>query len=324
MPAVRATPFPSSVTPEMFTVTGSVLLPTAATITPRPSRRSGSSAAMRLSSTRRGSIVTRSAPAPRSVRSLLMISTEVPGVPGPSAYVPGQIEIVSPGAASRIASRILRYPGLGQLSLCLPTTSVDGALLTSPCAPPATTASAAAVAMTTSTSFPAIMRSPRRATPQGASTPPVSASQPVRVRILWAGLERCPSGLRSATGNRVWAERSIAGSNPALSAKASLATPPKEAASALPARPLEGPGDRALSYFRDAGGPPRRRDHESGQALLPGAGADEGRPGRLLRGRLSVRAAAPPPPSLPHEAVSERRRGRLLPPEARAAAPGLR
>ncbi len=32
------------------------------------------------------------------------------------------------------------------------------------------------------------------------------------------GPERCPSGLRSATGNRVRAERSVAGSNPALSA----------------------------------------------------------------------------------------------------------
>src|SRR5206468_12842176 len=30
--------------------------------------------------------------------------------------------------------------------------------------------------------------------------------------------ERCPSGLRSATGNRVRAERCVAGSNPALSA----------------------------------------------------------------------------------------------------------
>src|SRR5881398_1159706 len=29
--------------------------------------------------------------------------------------------------------------------------------------------------------------------------------------------ERCPSGLRSATGNRVRAERCVAGSNPALS-----------------------------------------------------------------------------------------------------------
>src|ERR687887_619959 len=31
--------------------------------------------------------------------------------------------------------------------------------------------------------------------------------------------ERCPSGLRSATGNRVRAERCVAGSNPALSAE---------------------------------------------------------------------------------------------------------
>jgi hypothetical protein len=35
-----------------------------------------------------------------------------------------------------------------------------------------------------------------------------------------SGTERCPSGLRSATGNRVRAERCVAGSNPALSALA--------------------------------------------------------------------------------------------------------
>src|SRR5438093_5104736 len=44
---------------------------------------------------------------------------------------------------------------------------------------------------------------------------------PSRVRIPPSPLrstERCPSGLRSATGNRVRAERCVAGSNPALSA----------------------------------------------------------------------------------------------------------
>src|SRR5438552_8148597 len=44
---------------------------------------------------------------------------------------------------------------------------------------------------------------------------------PSRVRIPpspFRSTERCPSGLRSATGNRVRAERSVAGSNPALSA----------------------------------------------------------------------------------------------------------
>src|SRR5438874_2893300 len=46
---------------------------------------------------------------------------------------------------------------------------------------------------------------------------------PSRVRIppsppLIPHRERCPSGLRSATGNRVRAERCVAGSNPALSA----------------------------------------------------------------------------------------------------------
>ena len=35
--------------------------------------------------------------------------------------------------------------------------------------------------------------------------------------LRFAARERCPSGLRSATGNRVRAERCVAGSNPALS-----------------------------------------------------------------------------------------------------------
>src|SRR5512132_495551 len=51
---------------------------------------------------------------------------------------------------------------------------------------------------------------------------------PSRVRIPPSPLrstERCPSGLRSATGNRVRAERCVAGSNPALSAFLSLARP---------------------------------------------------------------------------------------------------
>src|SRR4051795_8429616 len=47
---------------------------------------------------------------------------------------------------------------------------------------------------------------------------------PSRVRIPPSpprSTERCPSGLRSATGNRVRAERCVAGSNPALSAPVS-------------------------------------------------------------------------------------------------------
>jgi hypothetical protein len=39
-----------------------------------------------------------------------------------------------------------------------------------------------------------------------------------RFGLLVLSRERCPSGLRSATGNRVRAERCVAGSNPALSA----------------------------------------------------------------------------------------------------------
>src|SRR6058998_161071 len=55
---------------------------------------------------------------------------------------------------------------------------------------------------------------------------------PSRVRIPPSPLrstERCPSGLRSATGNRVRAERCVAGSNPALSARLPLARPWPEA-----------------------------------------------------------------------------------------------
>ena len=37
-------------------------------------------------------------------------------------------------------------------------------------------------------------------------------------RLRFPATERCPSGRRSATGNRVSAERCFAGSNPALSA----------------------------------------------------------------------------------------------------------
>ena len=55
---------------------------------------------------------------------------------------------------------------------------------------------------------------------------------PSRVRIPPSPLrstERCPSGLRSATGNRVRAERCVAGSNPALSALLSLTRPRPQA-----------------------------------------------------------------------------------------------
>src|ERR1035437_7530494 len=54
-----------------------------------------------------------------------------------------------------------------------------------------------------------------------------TSSAPRRRRLtvtLFHHPERCPSGLRSATGNRVGAERCLAGSNPALSVSASLAS----------------------------------------------------------------------------------------------------
>ena len=74
----------------------------------------------------------------------------------------------------------------------------------------------------------------------------------------------------------------------------------------------------ALRAYRDAHRPSRRRDLEPGQGLLPGARADEGRSRPLLPRRRRLRAAAPAAPAVPHEAVPERGRGRLLPPEARA------
>src|SRR2546423_5681300 len=59
-----------------------------------------------------------------------------------------------------------------------------------------------------------------------------STTCPVAVSpIRWACSERCPSGRRSATGNRVGAERCLEGSNPSLSAAAarrySAAMPPE-------------------------------------------------------------------------------------------------
>src|SRR5207248_6756060 len=56
---------------------------------------------------------------------------------------------------------------------------------------------------------------PSRRLLEGARAPPVLPLKPGRDTLT--GPERCPSGLRSATGNRVRAERSVAGSNPVLS-----------------------------------------------------------------------------------------------------------
>src|SRR3954468_1235271 len=63
---------------------------------------------------------------------------------------------------------------------------------------------------------------------------------------------------------------------------------------------------------------------KSGQGLLPRGRADQGRPSRVLPRRGRLCAAAPARPALPHGALSERRRCRLLPPEAGAVAPGVR
>src|SRR5712692_6372172 len=73
---------------------------------------------------------------------------------------------------------------------------------------------------------------------------------PSRVRIPPSPLhstERCPSGLRSATGNRVRAERCVAGSNPALSAFISFE---------FHGRLDRGPAGVGRSFGLDVGGRP--------------------------------------------------------------------
>ena len=61
----------------------------------------------------------------------------------------------------------------------------------------------------------------RRLQPLGHFSGPADGT--ARHWLRWPpAAERCPSGLRSATGNRVRAERSVAGSNPALSAASSI------------------------------------------------------------------------------------------------------
>src|SRR5919199_5589764 len=56
-------------------------------------------------------------------------------------------------------------------------------------------------------------RKPFRAVSSDEGSNPSPSAEPPRRE------ERCPSGLRSATGNRVRGESSVAGSNPALSAE---------------------------------------------------------------------------------------------------------
>src|SRR4051812_47794207 len=97
---------PSTVTPEMSTVSGCDGDPTIATMSPRPLRRSGAASMIWPDAGPEdlGVIDTRSAPAPLSVRLLLIVSALVPNAPEPSAYLPGQTVTVSPGAAASTAA----------------------------------------------------------------------------------------------------------------------------------------------------------------------------------------------------------------------------
>src|SRR5919112_3186080 len=101
---------------------GNAGVPTAERIPPTPSRISWSRGALRPPAGGRGVMRTRSAPAPRSARLFVIVSALVPTPPEPSAYVPGQIAIVSPGVARSIASWILANGAAGQSR---PSSSTD-------------------------------------------------------------------------------------------------------------------------------------------------------------------------------------------------------
>ena len=91
--------------------------------------------------------------------------------------------------------------------------------------------------------------------------------------------ERCPSCLRSATGNRVRAERCVAGSNPALSATPPHCSQPhprprSRVRHALASPGAEEGGTRGKHGFpREASAPPKagaQRDGEGGIRTLDG------------------------------------------------------
>ena len=95
---------------------------------------------------------------------------------------------------------------------------------------------------------------------------------PSRVRIPPSPLrstERCPSGLRSATGNRVRAERCVAGSNPALSVT-------RGGNHVSPTSPFLRRGDRCERYGvsvwdRNRGTETRSRVHEREARIAQGS-----------------------------------------------------
>ena len=122
---------------------------------------------------------------------------------------------------------------------------------------------------------------------------------PSRVRIPPSPLrstERCPSGLRSATGNRVRAERCVAGSNPALSARSSSFTPSgggkggRDAENERAGSPLIPPRHlkpvcgypRRVSPFRDEAEP---RSHRTARPLVPPCSPGSRRGGNRIRER---------------------------------------
>src|SRR4051794_5298023 len=111
----------------MSTLIGWVGVPTIETMSPSPLRRSDTPASRMLppaTDEAFGVMLTRSAPAPLSVSGLVIVSAFVPGEPGPSAYAPLQMTIVSPATAASTAACTDVYAAAGQSALSSSTVSV--------------------------------------------------------------------------------------------------------------------------------------------------------------------------------------------------------
>ena len=196
--------------------------------------------------------------------------------PGPSAYVPGQIEIVSPAAASRIASRIRRYPGSGSSrSACRRSTS-------------------------TARCSPRPVRLPPRQAPPWRPQPPAPASQPSCSPLVerpracastppylrsQAGTFRSPGEVSERSKERDWKSRM--GGNVHRGFKS---------------RPLRlecvGPGDRAHTFRRCAIGRHEVAISNPDKVFFPEPGLTKGDlvdvlPRRSRRARCTTSAAGP-------------------------------